>query len=153
MAQIIGGWQISPIFEAQRGLPLSPSVAGNPANTTGGQRPDRIGDGNLPRSERTPERWFDVGAFAVPERFTFGDSAAWIIEGPGLINLDLMVSRTFAITENMQLDFRTEVFNVFNEAHFNFPNGTINRPAGGRISSTSECCPARQLQFGLKLIF
>lgn len=153
LAQIIGGWQISPIFEAQRGLPLSPSVAGNPANTTGGQRPDRIGDGNLPRGERTPERWFDVGAFAVPERFTFGDSAAWIIEGPGLVNLDLMISRTFAITENTQLDFRTEVFNVFNEAHFNFPNGTINRPAGGRISSTSECCPARQLQFGLKLIF
>ena len=129
LAQIIGGWQISPIFEAQRGLPLSPSVAGNPANTTGGQRPDRIRDGNLSRSERTPEQWFDVEAFTVPERYTFGDSAAWIIEGPGLINLDLMISRTFDITERTQLDFRTEVFNVFNEAHFNFPNGTINRPA------------------------
>ncbi len=153
LAQLIGGWQVSPIFEAQRGLPLSPSVAGNPANTTGGQRPDRIRDGNLPRSQRTPERWFDVEAFAVPERFTFGDSAAWIIEGPGSVNLDLMISRTFAVTENTQLDFRAEFFNVFNEAHFNFPNGTINRPAGGRISSTMECCPARQIQFGLKLIF
>ena len=153
LASLIGGWQISPIFEAQRGLPLSPSVAGNPANTTGGQRPNRIADGNLPRAQRTPQRWFDVGAFEVPERFTFGNSAAWIIEGPGLVNLDMMVSRTFALTERLSLDFRTEFFNVFNEAHFNFPNGTINRPAGGRISSTMECCPARQVQFGMKLIF
>ena len=153
LAKIIGGWQISPIFEAQRGLPLSPSVAGNPANTTGGQRPDRLRDGNLPRSQRTPERWFDVDAFAVPERFTFGNAAAWIIEGPGLINLDVMVSRTFSLTERVSLDFRTEFFNVFNEAHFNFPNGTVNRAAGGRISSTMECCPARQVQFGMKIIF
>lgn len=153
LAKIIGGWQISPIFEAQRGLPLTPGVAGNPANTTGGQRPNRIRDGNLPRSERTPERWFDVGAFEVPARFTFGDSAAWIIEGPGLVNLDVMVSRTFDLTERVSLDFRTEFFNLFNEPHFNFPNGTINRPAGGRISSTMECCPARQIQFGMKLIF
>ncbi len=153
LAKVIGGWQISPIFEAQRGLPISPSVAGNPANTTGGQRPNRIGDGNLPRGQRTPQRWFDLDAFEVPDRFTFGDSAAWIIEGPGLVNLDLMISRTFSLTESLSLDFRTELFNVFNEAHFNFPNGTINRPAGGLISSTMECCPARQLQFGMKLIF
>jgi len=153
LSHIIGGWQFSPIFEAQRGLPLSPSVAGNPANTTGGQRPNRIRDGNLPRNERTPERWFDIGAFEVPARFTFGDSAAWIIEGPGSVNLDMMISRTFELGERFSLDFRTEFFNVFNEAHFNFPNGTINRPAGGRISSTMECCPARQVQFGMKLIF
>ena len=153
LAKLIGGWQISPIFEAQRGLPFSPSVVGNPANTTGGQRPNRIRDGNLPRSERTPERWFDVSAFEVPARFTFGNSAAWILEGPGLVNLDMMVSRTFTLTEKLSLDFRTEFFNLFNEAHFNFPNGTVNRPVGGRISSTMECCPARQVQFGMKLIF
>lgn len=153
LAKIIGGWQLSPIFEAQRGLPLSPSVAGNPANTTGGQRPNRVGDGNLPRSERTPQRWFDLSAFEVPDRFTFGNSAAWVLEGPGLVNLDMMLSRTFALSERFSLDFRTEFFNLFNEAHFNFPSGTINRPAGGRISSTMECCPARQIQFGMKLIF
>ena len=153
LSHIIGGWQVSPIFEAQRGLPISPGVAGNPANTTGGQRPNRIGDGNLPRDQRTPERWFDISAFTVPDRFTFGNSAAWIIEGPGLINLDMMISRTFRFNERLSLDFRTEFFNLFNEAHFNFPNTTVNRAAGGRISSTQECCKMRQIQFGMKLIF
>ena len=103
LSHIIGGWQFSPIFEMQSGLPVNPSVVGNPANTTGGQRPDRIGDGNLPRSERTPERWFDVSAFAVPEQFTFGDSAANVIEGPGLVNLDFMLSRTFRFNERISL--------------------------------------------------
>ena len=124
-----------------------------PPAQPGGQRPNRIRDGNLPRTERTPERWSDIGAFEVPARFTFGDAAAWIIEGPGLVNLDMMISRTFDLGERFSLDFRTEFFNLFNEAHFNFPNLTINRPAGGRISSTTKCCPARQLQFGMKLIF
>ena len=153
LSRIIGGWQISPIFEAQRGLPVSPGVAGNPANTQGGQRPNRIGDGNLPRDQRTPERWFDVSAFTVPDRFTFGNAAANIIEGPGLVNLDLMISRTFRLHERLSLDFRTEFFNLFNEAHFNFPNATVNRAAGATIGSTAQCCGARQIQFGMKLIF
>lgn len=69
---LAGGWQLSPIFTVQSGLPFTPGVAGNPANTTGGVRPDRIGDGNLSRSQRGPDRWFDgqafVGACPVPLR-------------------------------------------------------------------------------------
>jgi hypothetical protein len=150
-ADVAGGWQISPIFEAQRGLTFTPSVNGNPANTTGGQRPDRLRDGNLPRSERTPERWFDRTAFAVPAPFTFGNSAANVLEGPGLINLDLTIARTFKINERFSLDFRSEFFNLFNDAHFSFPNAVVNTPQAGAISETSSS--ARQIQFGLKLVF
>ncbi|MEZ5354079.1 MAG: TonB-dependent receptor [Bryobacteraceae bacterium] len=150
-SHILGGWQLSPIFEVNAGLPFSPSVAGNPANTTGGQRPDRSGDGNLPRSQRTPERWFDASAFAVPARYTFGNSAANVLTGPGAVNMDLMVSRTFRFTERLSLDFRAEFFNLFNEAHFLFPNAVINNRNVGLISQTADS--ARQIQFGMKLIF
>ncbi len=151
---IVGGWQISPIFEAQEGLFVTPGVTNNPANTTGGQRPDRIGDPTLPRNQRTPERWYDVSAFdwttpAVDTRF--GNSATNIIQGPGLVNLDLMVGRTFNINERVNLAFRVETFNLTNEAHFNFPNTQVNTPNAGRISSTSSSM--RQIQFGLKLNF
>lgn len=44
-----------------------------------------------------------------------------------------------------------EFFNLLNEAHFSFPDGTINQPTAGVISSTADS--ARQIQFGLKLIF
>jgi hypothetical protein len=151
LARIVGGWQVSPIFEAQRGLPYTPSVNGNPANTTGGQRPDRLRDGNLPRGERTPERWFDPTAFALPAPFTFGNSAANVLEGPGLVNLDVSIARTFRFSERISLDFRSEFFNIFNDAHFSFPNAVVNTAPAGTISETSSS--ARQIQFGMKLIF
>jgi hypothetical protein len=151
LAPVLGGWQVSPIIEVQRGLTFTPAVNGNPANTTGAQRPDRLRDGNLRRGERTPERWFDRTAFAVPAPFTFGNSAANVLYGPGLVNLDLTIARTFRLTEKLSLDFRSEFFNLFNEAHFSFPNATVNVANGGTISETASS--ARQIQFGMKVIF
>jgi hypothetical protein len=108
-------------------------------------------DGNLPRSERTPDRWFDRTAFAVPAPFTFGNSAANVLIGPGAVNLDLTIARTFRLTERVSLDFRSEFFNLLNEAHFLFPNAVVNTPQAGLISETASS--ARQIQFGLKLVF
>ncbi len=150
-AMIAGGWQIAPIFTAQTGLPFTPGVVGNPANTTGGIRPDRIGDGNLSRNQRGPDRWFDGAAFAVPAPFRFGNSGNFILEGPGLVNVDLSISRTFRIGERFRLDFRSEFFNLLNEAHFAFPNASIAQPTTGLVSQTVDSM--RQIQFGLKLIF
>ena len=151
LGHIVGGWQISPIFEAQRGLYYTPTVIGNPANTTGTQRPDRLRDGNLPRGQRTPQRWFDPTAFGVPAPFTFGNSAANVLEGPGLINIDVSIARTFRLSERFALDFRSEFFNLFNDAHFSFPNAATNTAPAGTISETSSS--ARQIQFGMKLRF
>lgn len=151
LAHVAGGWQVSPIFTMQSGLPFTPTVAGNPANTTGGQRPNRIRNGNLPRGKRGPDRWFDVEAFTVPDQFTFGNSAANVLEGPGVVNVDVMVSRTFRPSERFSLDFRTEFFNLTNTPHFTFPNGTVNVASAGTIGATTES--ARQIQFGLKLSF
>jgi len=151
IGQLAGGWQISPIFEAQRGLPYTPTVNGNPANTTGAQRPNRIGEGNLPRGVRSPDRWFDPAAFALPAPFTFGNAAANILEGPGLVNLDVSIARTFRIGDRFSLHFRSEFFNIFNDAHFLFPNAVVNTAPAGTISETASS--ARQIQFGLKLVF
>ncbi len=151
ISHIVGGWQISPIFEAQRGLPYTPTVNGNPANTTGALRPNRVRDGNLDRGVRSPDRWFDPTAFTVPAAFTLGNSAANVLEGPGLINLDVSIARTFRLGERFSLNFRSEFFNLFNDAHFLFPNAVVNTAPAGTISETSSS--ARQIQFGLKLVF
>ncbi|MFN0106013.1 MAG: carboxypeptidase regulatory-like domain-containing protein [Bryobacteraceae bacterium] len=151
LSHVAGGWRISPIFEAQRGLQFTPGVNGNPANTTGGLRPDRLRNGNLPRGDRSPDRWFDSTAFAVPAPFTFGNSAANVLEGPGLVNLDVSIARTFRLGERFSLDFRSEFFNIFNDAHFLFPNAVVNTAPSGTISETASS--ARQIQFGLKLVF
>jgi hypothetical protein len=151
LSHVVAGWQLSPIFVVQSGLPVSPAVNGNPANTTGAQRPNRISDGNLPRGQRTPLHWFDVAAFTVPAAFTFGNSAAYVIEGPGRVNLNVSISRTFRFKERFSLDFRTEFFDLANNPHFDFPNTTVNTPSAGTIGATTD--PGRQIQFGLKFLF
>jgi hypothetical protein len=151
LGRIVGGWQFAANFAAQTGLPQLPGVGTNTANTTGIIRPDRLRDGNLPRGESSPERWFDRTAFALPAAFQFGNSGAWVIEGPGLVNLDTTLSRQFVFGERWRLQFRTEFFNLLNEALFDAPNMLIDRPVGGAISTTVS--PARQIQFALKLMW
>jgi hypothetical protein len=52
----------------------------------------------------------------------------------------------------MDLNFRTEIFNLFNHAQFGLPVADINAPNGfGAANSTVN--NARLIQFGLKLTF
>jgi len=82
--------------------------------------------------------------------------------GPGLFNTDFSVFKNFPISrisESFNLQFRAEFFNVFNRANFNPPidNSNIFDATGapvagaGLIDSTSST--ARQIQFGLKVIW
>ena len=80
------------------------------------------------RNQRTSERWFDP-------------SAANILEGPGLVNLDVSIAFTFRIGESISLDFRSEFFNLFNEAHFTIPNAVVNTANAGAISETASSAP------------
>lgn len=148
---ILNGWQLAGILTMQTGLAFSPSVTPNPANTTGPARPDRLSDGNLPSGERTIDRWFDVQAFAPATGFRFGNSGRNVLRGPGLKTLDGMVARNFNFSETRRLEFRWELFNLTNTAQFARPNGNIAVVQAGTITATS--IPARQMQFGLRLVF
>ena len=62
---------------------------------TGSQFPNRIASGELPSSERTIDRWFDVSAFTAPAQFTFGNSGRNILRGPGTKQIDLSLFKSF----------------------------------------------------------
>jgi hypothetical protein len=51
----------------------------------------------------------------------------------------------------MRLQFRSEFFNAFNNVNFSNPNGTLGDPNFGQITDTQN--RARQIQFGLKLVY
>jgi hypothetical protein len=148
---VFSGFQIGGIFVAQTGQPVNLDVAGNPANTTNPVRPNRLRDGNLARSERNVDRWFDPSAFAAPAAFTYGNSGRNVLRAPGLANLDFLVARNFRLTETTQLELRGEFFNLTNTAHFGRPNATIGSPQAGTITATAV--PNRQVQVGLRLTF
>jgi hypothetical protein len=149
---LVGGWQLNGIFTDQSGLPFSPTISSNPANTNSAfLRPNRIGNGALPKGQRSIHDWFDISAFALPAVFTYGDSRPDILIGPGTVNLDLSAFKSFAITEGVRLQFRAEAFNFFNHPDFANPATAIDAQGAGTITSTSNS--GRELQLALKLLF
>jgi hypothetical protein len=117
---------------------------------TKADRPNRIGDGNLTGSQQTIDHWFNTAAFLVQPQYTYGNAGRNIIFGPGLRNLDLSLSKSFAITEGRRLQFRAESFNFTNTPAFDQPGATLNAPGVGQITKTIG--NPRQIQFGLKFV-
>ncbi len=149
---ILGGWQLSGIFTARSGRPFSPVTSGGITNVGAQGYPDRLGKGTLPSEQRSIDRWFDETAFAIQKQYTYGNSGRNILFGPGFTNMDLKIGKNFYFTETTRLEFRFEMFNFTNHPNFGLPNASIdNPPAVGKI--TSQAGIARQLQFGLKLVF
>jgi Carboxypeptidase regulatory-like domain len=151
VSAVISGWRISPVFLAQSGAPFTVNLGVDQANIGAGpaQRPNQLRDPNLPPGERTPERWFDTSAFALPAAFTFGSAPRNSVIGPGFSTTDVAFARTWSIG-GRELEARWEVFNLFNRANFDVPNRMFGTPNFGRIFSAKE---PREMQFGVKLTF
>jgi hypothetical protein len=177
---IFSGWQTNGIVTLRSGLPFTVSQ-GNIINTGNAPvRPDRVDDGSI--DNPTINQWFNPDAFrlvscansAIPETCHYGNSGVGILEGPGFKNVDFSAFKNFRITESVKLQFRGELFNVFNTPQFNVPNRTLNTQAGfqprrdssgavvypvqagfvgGVGAVTSLIAPMRNVQFGLKLIW
>jgi len=147
-AKAVRGWELGGIVVFQSGLPFSPSIGTDPANTGTSLRPDRIGAGNL--ADRTLFRDFDPSAFRVPAPFTFGNSGRNILYRRGFRNWDFIVVRNFVITERARLQFRAEFFNLTNTPAFGGPVTNIQAATAGQVLSAGE---PRDIQFALKLSF
>lgn len=154
---VLGGWQVNGITSLQSGNVFTPIVA-NP-RTNGGPggaiRPDRAGNGGLPDSERSIQRWFDTSAFVAQgaggtDPFHFGNSGRNILRGPRLVNFDFSAFKEFPIRERRSLEFRAEFFNVLNHANFLLPDRSVDLPTSGVISRVRD---PRLIQFALKLVF
>src|SRR6185369_3899145 len=122
----ISGWQIAGFVRIQSGItvPVTQATNNNSALGYAIQRPNRIGD---PNGLATPTvaKWFDTAAFAPAGPFVIGNSSRNPVRGPGLQNADLMVGKTFRVTERVRFEFRAEAFNVSNTPAFNDPNGSF----------------------------
>src|SRR5262249_57889175 len=144
-----GGGEVKGIRTFQAGLPFPPegrSATGHPGQ---GSRPDRTGGGKL--DNPTVYRLFDISAFKTPAQFTYGNSGRNILYGPGRVNFDFSLFKQFRVTEILNLQFRTEFFNLFNTPQFDLPNAAIGASNAGTI--TGVVGSPRQIQFGLKLVF
>ena len=104
-------------------------------------------------------QWINPAAFSAPAAGTFGNAGRDIARGPNLYQLDLGLEKQFPVTERLAIQFRTEVFNIFNRAQYGDPLSDVTVPAQfGSIQSTINKTPVgtgtpRQIQFMLRLSF
>jgi hypothetical protein len=147
---ILGGWSAEGITRAQTGAPLNPRINQDRANVGRTyQRPDAIGI-NPNDGPKTVDQWFNTSAFALPARYTYGSSGAFVINAPGRYNWDLSLQKDFRIVEGQIFQFRAEAYNLPNSVSPGNPNTQFDGNNFGRITNATA---ARQLQFALRYQF
>ena len=188
-----GGWQVNGIMVLRTGLPFS-VTQNNTINTIEGHvRPDLIGNPKL--DNPTVDKWYNPDAYRVvtctqgstpstdpaviaatvarnsylAQFCHYGSAGHAVLEGPGFKNVDFSLLKNIMFKEKVKLQFRTEIFNIFNTPQFGIPANALNgtflpTAAGGAFPTqitvsrgpgaiTSLVAPMRQMQFGLKLLF
>ena len=147
----ISGWQISGLVRVQAGdaVPVTQATNNNSSLGFAVQRPNRISDPNQ-FDGRSVARYFNTAAFTSAAQFVIGNSSRNPVRGPGLQDADLMIGKTFRITERWNLEFRTEAFNVSNTPPLNDPNGSFGSSAFGSITSAGN---PRDFEFVAKVHF
>ena len=149
--QLTAGWQFNLIAHVASGFPLGLSTSSNNSGTAIGNRPNQICAGGL--SNWTVNEFFNTSCFVDPAPGQLGDAARTPLFGPAFANFDGSLFKSFPLPfrEGMRLEFRTEVFNIFNHPQFAEPGTILDAPGFGQITSTVN--NPRLIQFALKLIF
>jgi hypothetical protein len=160
---LLGGWQANWILTLSAGYPYT-------VFDTRNRRADRICDGNLPRGQRSADKWYDYTCFPshvstsvkdpvtgnIVEANIQGNTGANIIVGPGISNLDFGIQKNFSTMADTRLQLRVEAFNAFNHVNPNvtgFASGNViffNNASGAQIRRARDM---RQIQVALKFIF
>lgn len=133
---LAGGWSVALIYSYRSGRFLTPLWTGpDPTGTaytttaaapTVTIRPDILRDGNLPDSQRSINRWFDLSAFAPPGPY-FGTSARGVIAGPNSHVWDAGIYKQFRIRESVTLRWEMTAVNMLNHPNYNDPSMIINQ--------------------------
>lgn len=154
-----GGWQVNGLTVMRAGLPFNVVCGCDPLGigaSTG--RPDLVA-GVSPRPDNIdfPNNQLNLAAFKAPVG-RFGTLGRNVFTGPSAYNWDFSLFKNFKIRETQGVQFRAEMFNIFNTPQFSNPGSTTNAPATFGKSFTT--IPAvggfgsnRQIQFALRYAF
>lgn len=154
-AKLLGNWQVMGTTEYASGTHLTPYVTGQNANGVGplsSQRPDIIGDPNLPVSQQTVTRFFNPAAFVLPPVGQFGDAPRGSIVGPAMFNVNLALNRRmhFGPDDKYTFEVRWETQNFTNTANFSNVVTIVNAKDAGLVTSAK---PMRTMDILMRLHF
>jgi hypothetical protein len=153
---VLHGWQWSGAGQYQTGSPLT--ITSGRDNSQTGLGADRAKlTGVSPKVPAGSDKrvWFNRAAFAVNDVGTFGEVGKGALYGPALFGWDMGVYKNFRMRESLNVQFRAEFFNIFNQTNFNNPVTNTSGGGFGSITSTlsGDAGDPRIMQFALKFVF
>jgi hypothetical protein len=171
---LISGWQIGTIFKYTSGDPLSiisgrgtynrnDRSASNTVDVAGGLTREQIQALAGVQSIDSGVFYFDPDLapgstsdpanvlFLNPQAGTIGSLGLASVIGPRFVNVDFSTIKRTRITETMNVEFRAEIFNLFNNVNYDNPELDVNSSNFGRI--TNIVGRPRLMQFALRLNF
>ena len=162
--KVISGWGINGVSTWQSGFPIVLTAQGISAQAlgTGTPRPNVVSGcqkstgGSAYSKVGSALSWFNTSCFTQPGSYAFGNESRVdaSIRAQGIANSDFALYKDTAIKEGLKVQFRAEVFNLFNRVQFGPPNSTCCTSANatfGVISSQSN--NPRLVQFALRLAY
>jgi len=161
LSKIIGGWDVSGIWTMYSGMHNNPvngtsdrsgtqypgSANFERPNVVAGCNPNEVPGG------RDRLRWFNPACFTVPALGTFGNSGAFVIEGPRLFTLDMGIFKRIVISERTTAQIRWEIFNATNHTNFTLGTGTVVATGSANAGVINTAFTPRVMQLALKLNF
>src|ERR1019366_1495358 len=128
----LGGWHIQTIVVLRSGIPYTPVISGDRANTgVGGQRPILNPAGGNPSFVRSLSSWFDKSRYIVGPQYFYGNVLANTLRSDIYRQYDASIFKNFSMPGETDLSFRAEFFNISNTTSFSPPNATVDAAAGG----------------------
>ncbi len=128
---IAGNWQLTTTALARTGFPVNVLLPGSytapDGNNSGTQRPSLVPGVSLtPPGGRNRANWINPAAFTLPAAGEFGDAPRDLYRGPGTWQIDIGAAKTIQFGERVQLEFRSEFYNVLNHPQLGQPQATCD---------------------------
>ncbi|HUA19425.1 MAG TPA: carboxypeptidase-like regulatory domain-containing protein [Bryobacteraceae bacterium] len=160
-ARAFGGWELAGLSTFQSGHPYDIFSSRDSQYTGLTNRPDLVGNPAIPAGSPRTQVGPPISAFAVQPFGRQGTLGRNTFTGPTFFDTDVTLIKNTKLTEKMNLQFRAEVYNLFNRIEFLNPDAsgdTLSNPgtfgqAVGTIVQPDGTTSARQIQLALKLIF
>lgn len=161
--RLTAGWELSGITTFAKGEPVQISEPSDDLSLSGTfddtiDEPSYANNGSSLFVNRNPRNaagqpYFNPNYFQAEPLGQVGNVMRRFFSGPGINNFDMALLKDTKITEDVQLQFRAEAFNIFNHAQFINPSGNFDNPGAGNFGYVTSARDPRILQLALKLLF
>ena len=158
--RITEGWHITGISRFYTGVPISLQSGGDYALTNIGlDYPNQIAPVQKENPHNPAHLYFNPASFASNLSCGYevcgvtGSAKQFSFNGPGAVNTDMGVEKDTKVTERISLNFRIEMFNIFNHPNFLASSVVGNANNTGQFGQATNTAPGRIGQISGKLIF